>query len=46
MSLNLYKVIELDKANQPVVPDIVLANRGGKHIGVIQNVSGMKSRLI
>lgn len=42
MSLNLYKVIELDKANQPVVPDIVLANRGGKHIGVIQNVSGFR----
>ena len=42
MSLNLYKVIELDKANQPVVPDIVLANRGGKHIGVIQNVSGSR----
>lgn len=42
MSLNLYKIIELDKSNQPVVPDIVLANRGGKHIGVIQNVSGFR----
>lgn len=42
MSLNLYKIIELDKSNQPVVPNIVLANRGGKHIGVIQNVSGFR----
>lgn len=43
MRLKFPRCIELDTDNKPIIPNTVLANRNSTHIGVIQNVQGVRT---